>query len=178
MKIFFDTEFTGLTKDSTLISIGLVAESGEKLYCELNDYDKSQVNDWIRENVIANLGGADLVGTKSEVGAKVKEWLSKWDKVEMWASVPMWDWVLFCDLWGSAFDIPKNVYYIPFDLATLLKVRGIDPDVNLEEYSRLEKTGKSHNALWDAIVCKACYEKAIVPTKEYAEMAMSQAWTK
>lgn len=29
MKIFFDTEFTGLHKDTTLISIGLISELGE-----------------------------------------------------------------------------------------------------------------------------------------------------
>ena len=28
-KVFFDTEFTGLRQQTTLISIGLVAESGE-----------------------------------------------------------------------------------------------------------------------------------------------------
>jgi hypothetical protein len=53
MKIFFDTEFTGLHKNTTLISIGLVAETGESFYAEFTDYDKSQVNDWIKENVIS-----------------------------------------------------------------------------------------------------------------------------
>ena len=37
MKIFFDTEFTGLHKNTTLISIGLVAENGKKFYAEFND---------------------------------------------------------------------------------------------------------------------------------------------
>ena len=55
MKVFFDTEFTGLHKDTTLISIGMVDENGRSLYIELNDYDKSQVNDWIRKNVISHL---------------------------------------------------------------------------------------------------------------------------
>ncbi len=54
-KIFFDTEFTGLHKNTTLISIGCVADSGETFYAELTDYDKSQLNDWIKENVISGL---------------------------------------------------------------------------------------------------------------------------
>ena len=32
MKIFFDTEFTGLHKNTTLISIGLVSETGDEFY--------------------------------------------------------------------------------------------------------------------------------------------------
>ena len=31
MKIFFDTEFTGLHKNTELISIGLIAENGHML---------------------------------------------------------------------------------------------------------------------------------------------------
>jgi len=35
-RIFFDTEFTGLHKDTTLISIGLIAEDGRTFYAEFN----------------------------------------------------------------------------------------------------------------------------------------------
>ena len=38
MKIFFDTEFTGLHKDTSLISIGLVDEDGKTFYAEFLDY--------------------------------------------------------------------------------------------------------------------------------------------
>lgn len=52
MKVFFDTEFTGLHKNTTLISLGCVDENGRTFYAEFTDYDKSQVDDWINENVI------------------------------------------------------------------------------------------------------------------------------
>ena len=55
MRIFFDTEFTGLRKDTTLISIGLVAESGDKFYAEFTDYNEKMCDDWIRHNVLGNL---------------------------------------------------------------------------------------------------------------------------
>ena len=42
MKIFFDTEFTGLHKDTTLISIGLIDKYGRTLYGEFSDYDESK----------------------------------------------------------------------------------------------------------------------------------------
>lgn len=57
--------------------------------------------------------------------------------------------------------IPKNVYYIPFDICTLFKVKGIDPDINREEFSNYNSTGTKHNALHDAKVIKACYESLI-----------------
>ena len=39
MKIFLDTEFTGLHRNASLISIGLAAENGDVFYGELTDYD-------------------------------------------------------------------------------------------------------------------------------------------
>ena len=42
MKVWFDTEFTGLHKNTTLISIGLVTENGKTFYAEFTDYDESQ----------------------------------------------------------------------------------------------------------------------------------------
>ena len=48
-KLFFDTEFTGLHKNTTLISIGIISEDGKTFYAELNDYDINQISDdnWI-----------------------------------------------------------------------------------------------------------------------------------
>jgi hypothetical protein len=176
-KVFFDTEFTGLHQNTTLISIGMVAETGEKFYAEMTDYDKTQVDDWIKENVIDNLIlqheerlGVEYLGygkIDSVVGdtAAVKKWLTTWlsqfDKVEVWSDCLSYDWVLFNQIFGHAFSIPKNVYYIPFDICTLMKIRGIDLDVNREEYAFGGENvdGKKHNALWDAEVIQKCYNR-------------------
>jgi len=170
MKIFFDTEFTGLHKGTTLISIGMVAEDGQTFYAELTDYDKKQVDPWIKENVIANMAWsigdlyrmADVIchNKKGTVSHEVSKWLSQFDSVEMWSDCLAYDWVLFNDLFGHAFNIPKNVYYIPFDICTLFKLKGIDPDINREEFAGMQ--GAKHNALHDAKVIKACYEKLMV----------------
>lgn len=55
MRLFFDMEFTGLHKNTTPISIGIVSEDGKKFYAEFADYDRNQCNDWILENVIAHM---------------------------------------------------------------------------------------------------------------------------
>ena len=168
MKVFFDTEFTGLHKETTLISIGMISEDGKKFYAELTDYDKSQVDDWLQKNVIDNLHGSDtdddysvptyyFKGDKDFVAEKMKKWFSQFWEVEIWSDCLAYDWVLFNDLFGHAFNIPENVYYIPFDICTLFKVKGIDPDISREEFSGME--GNKHNALYDAEVIKVCYEK-------------------
>lgn len=44
VKIFLDTEFTGLHQNAALISLAMVAETGEEFYAEFNDYDESQID--------------------------------------------------------------------------------------------------------------------------------------
>ncbi len=189
-KIFFDTEFTGLHKNTTLISIGFISECGKTFYAEFLDYDKSQLDDWLRENVISkltlqdkHLGDAqmwwnndmdklEIIGLKWMIGIRLKQWLEQFGKVEIWSDCLSYDWVLFCDIFDHAFKVPENVYYIPFDICTLFKKEGIDPDVNREEFACVENrilpSGKyaeksddipKHHALWDAIIIKACYER-------------------
>jgi len=169
MKLFFDTEFTGLHKGTTLISIGLISEDGKTFYAKFTDYDKSQIDKWLQENVLDNIcleigdsqpktyNNCNIKGTKDYIADELMEWLSQFDSVEMWSDCLAYDWVLFNDIFGHAFNIPTNVYYIPFDICTLFKIKGIDPDVSREGFAGID--GKKHNALHDAKVIRACYEK-------------------
>lgn len=179
MKVFFDTEFTGLHQNTTLISIGLIAENGKTFYAELNDYSKEQANGdtWIMENVIDSLlmNDKDVAvechdhsehmqykGDRKLVSRKLEKWLNGLvgkEKIEIWSDCLSYDWVLFNQLFGHAFNIPSSVYYIPFDICTLFKIKGVDPDINREEFSGID--GDKHNALHDAKVIKACYDKLI-----------------
>ena len=173
MNIYFDTEFTGLHKNTTLISIGMIAENGKTFYGELTDYDRTQVDKWIRDNVMANLyhpngeilddcendaGNWIAYGTKDRIRFYLSKWLAQFDEIEIWSDCLAYDWVLFNDIFGTAFDIPKNIYYIPFDICTLFKIRGVDPDISREAFVNMVSNEK-HNALWDAKVIRACYNK-------------------
>lgn len=177
MRVFFDTEFTGLHQNTTLISIGLIAEDGRTFYAELTDYDHNQIDDWLKENVINNLiihrerharknfyyvteSEEVHLGDRKVIGRRIAEWIEQFDQVEMWSDCLSYDWVLFNQLFGHAFDIPNNVYYIPFDICTLMKIKGVDPDISREDFANLE-SGRDikHNALWDAKVIKACYDR-------------------
>lgn len=158
MKIFFDTEFTGLQQDTDLMSIGLVSENGLEFYAELNDYRKDKVNDWIKANVENNFTGKNVM-SMPDLRVALTDWLGMFDNVEMWSDCLAYDWVLFCEIWFGAFNVPQNIYYIPFDLSTLLKIKGFDPDVNREEFVGMK--GPKHNALHDAWVIKRCHDKAM-----------------
>ncbi len=213
-KIFFDCEFTGLHKNTTLISIGFVSECGASIYCEFTDYDRSQVDEWIEKNVIANLQMTNKITAsrsswehwESETGKyatalefslakkdmrnfrcigatpmikdRLEQWLSQFDKVEMWSDCLSYDWVLFNNIWGHAFEIPKNIFYIPFDICPKLLEQYGDADINREEFlgnenlyeicsvvKLLPKEAK-HNSLWDAYVIRACHSKLYPDTIE------------
>ena len=126
MKIFFDTEFTGLHKNTSLISIGLIDENGRNFYAEFTDYDKSQCNEWIKKNVIDHLfwnqtnkfweGGLTkecewfkIKSNKNTILYTLNNWLSVYDNVEFVSDVCHYDMVLLIDLFGTAFDLPKNI---------------------------------------------------------------------
>ena len=55
MRVFLDFEFTGLQANASPISIGIVAEDGREFYAEYTDYNHETVDQWIKDNVIANL---------------------------------------------------------------------------------------------------------------------------
>jgi DNA polymerase III epsilon subunit-like protein len=169
MRVYFDTEFTGLHQHTTLISIGMVDEDGREFYAESIDYDETQIDDWLRDNVIAHLRATEfvIVGKQERIAQSVGRWLAEYESVEMWSDTLAYDWVLFCQLFGHAFSIPKNVYYIPFDLATLMKIKGVDPDVNRQQFAGIDGSRPSivHNAIHDARVIKACYDKLMTPNE-------------
>jgi len=172
-KIFFDTEFSGLHQKTTLISIGLISECGKTFYAELTYYDKSQIDDWLQENVIANLqhdpsddefvhihnGNVFCIGDSSKIKTELIAWFAQFESVEMWSDCLSYDWVLFNQIFGHAFSIPQHVFYIPFDICTLFWAKGIDPDVNREEFSNMKEGSQKHNALWDAKVIRECFVK-------------------
>ena len=178
IKMFFDLEFTGLHQNTSLISIGIVSEevikneegkfvasdagSCQYFYAELTDWDRTQSNDWLEENVISELLGCPEAPcmTKEQLKEELTKWLSEFDQVQFVGDVNHYDWVLFCNIFGTAFDIPSNVYYMPLDLATLFYANGIDMDINRAEYASSSRVS-AHNALSDAIIIRKAYNKCM-----------------
>lgn len=127
MKLFFDMEFTGLHKNITPISIGIVSEDGKTFYSEFTDYDEIQCDEWIKENVIMNLAAENIefdsaytlcdassfgnrrwlkyndsmevaIGEKFYVIPFLQIWLKQFDTIQFVSDVCHYDFVLLIDL--------------------------------------------------------------------------------
>ena len=179
MNIFFDTEFTGLHKDTTLISIGCVDENNRTFYAELTDYDKYQINDWIQDNVINNLKlpkhgcynynqehtWTNVKGNKDTVEVALRDWLYDYKDVQFVSDVSHYDMVLLINLFGTAFDLPTNVspscHDINQDIANYYGISEREAfDKSREDILRehnITVNGDKHNALYDAKVIKEIY---------------------
>jgi hypothetical protein len=177
MKLFFDTEFSGLHRNTTLISIGIISMSNKTFYAEFTDYDNTQVDNWIRSNVIKNLSRDEdelksfaettIKGTKQEVGKCLNTWLNQFDQIEWVSDVCHYDFVLLVDLlYGNAMSIPHNISPVCIDInqyiADFYEINSIEAfNKNREnivsEYKNLK--AKKHNSMWDAIIIHAIYEK-------------------
>lgn len=184
MNLYFDTEFTGLHIDTTLVSIGIVAEDEKKFYAEFSDYDERQCDNWIKENVLKHtiLGGNEMLakrlgedgnttvvfGSKTDILYELGEWLKQFDSVQFVSDVCHYDMVLLIDIFGGAFDLPKNVSAVCHDIN-----QDIARHYGISEKEAFDKsredivaelcgefiTDDKHNALYDAEVIKAIYRE-------------------
>lgn len=176
-RVFFDLEFTSLHQRAEPISLGMVTDSGpQTLYCEFTDYDPGLVNAWVDENVLPKLrlskmgahfgaiaGSLEYRGNRRMVATPLAHWLiDLWREtgggpaLEMWGDVLAYDWVLFCELLGGSQNLPPHVHYIPFDIATLFKLKGIDPDTDRAAFVGADPTFQ-HDSLQDAALTGLCY---------------------
>lgn len=182
MNIYFDTEFTGLHKDTTLISIGLITDTENIFYAEFSDYDKTQCDDWIQQNVINNLYGETKIkqleetefntyvyGNKQQIAEQLKIWLEQFkeEEIQFVSDVCHYDFVLLIDLFGTAFDLPKYIspycHDINQDIAAYLYIDDSDAfNLNREDFlmdsNCIIDYNKKHNSLFDAYVIKEIYE--------------------
>jgi hypothetical protein len=180
-KIFFDFEFTGLHKLTTPISFAMVAEDGRSFYAEFTDFDKFQIDPYVRQNVLPkrilqdfNVGtdyqpDSDEVLMKGDIDkifTAVNKWLAvyKEEGVQMWGDLLPFDWVLFINIFGNGQALPKFIDVIPLDLCTALKLCGEDPHTDRLIFAygedNLDKAKESqNNALFDAQTSLEVYKK-------------------
>lgn len=172
--IFYDSEFTGLHQHTSLISIGFISECGKSFYAEFTDYRVDQVDDWLRDNVLVHLHlladgcgpktrqighATEVTGDSQYIRQQLEGWLNQFSQIQIWADAPAWDWVLLCQLFGGALSLPRHIHYMPGDFSTLLRAKNIDPDISRVQLAGLTDNEMQHNALWDARVLQAAYNK-------------------
>ncbi len=170
-KIFFDTEFTGGGQNTSLISIGMVSECGKTLYLELNDYDRSQVTPWIERNILNLLKGEAV--SSQEAKKIIEDWF-----IQVAGSQPIQlvcpgkglDSTLLFNLWAKPEgkntlrevrgNRPKQIdHERHLDMETVFLMHGIDSHIDRVSFCGADIEGQRHNALYDALILKACWEK-------------------
>ena len=141
LKIFLDTEFTNFL-DTELISIGMVAASGEEIYAEV-PYPDHQCSAFVREAVIPQLNDyPNAFVCKPQVQRHILDWLRvirpSGEDLQICYDYDT-DWALFVDALNGS--IPEWV--------TPLNV-GADSNILLH-FNFFKHTGlPEHHALYDA----------------------------
>lgn len=188
MNLFFDMEFTGLHKNTTPISIGIVSEDGKRFYAEFTDYDESQCSEWIKENVINNLkfelemgehfwereydGNVETFCDKECVSYWLDKWLSQFDTIQFVSDVCHYDFVLLIDLLtngGTALDLPANISAVCHDINQDIAQHYHISDHRAFNMSREDimsdvcnrkdfVKGDKHNSLYDAKVIRSIWK--------------------
>lgn len=170
-RVFFDTEFTRGGQNTTLISIGFASDSGGTLYIELNDYDQSQVTPWLRENILNLLDGNAVCSR--EARALIEDWFQETagdQPIQLVSAGKEVDSILLYNLWaevesGSSLRrwqdrLPASIgHKWHLDMDTVFSLHNVDPDIDREAFAEAEIKGNRHQALYDALVLKACWDK-------------------
>lgn len=154
--MYFDTEFTGLHRNTSLISLGIVDADGKTFYAEFSDYDAQQINPWLIENVIKNLRYPNncftgdnwtVRGNHEEVRKALLAWLNEYAKkgivVQFCSDVAHYDFVLLIDLLtngGSALELPEFISPCVVDLnqelGYCIKHVNKPENMTIDEYNR------------------------------------------
>lgn len=131
MYLYFDMEFTSLTRDADLISIGLCDAEGHSFYAEFNDFDYNKVNSWVFENVCkrmvrpkTNLLGDhwEMIGNTKDIAKNLLIWLNDIHNhtgcgIQFVTDCGHYDMVFLIDLlWGTATNMPEWISPVAVDI--------------------------------------------------------------
>lgn len=194
-KLYFKTQHTNYNVSATLISLGIVADSGEEFYAEFTDFNYTQIDEFHRTVIFPNLfidkfpkkeafqwftvadpggttsctvimpeeGSVYVKGGTQTIVKQLIGWLDGFkEKVRFYGDTCSYDWVLFCQMFGGAMELPLDmISHIPIDLSTRLLEVGYGTDINREEYANFEVLPWKHYSLRDAYITKACFERLL-----------------
>jgi hypothetical protein len=155
MKYFIDTEFIerGPRHPIELISIGIVCEDGRTFYAISSEFDPSHASEWVRENVLSHLEPEKTRSTVTELARQIYVFTSPLvygSKPEFWGYYADYDWVVFCQIFGTMVDLPKGFPMYCRDIKQWCVELG-NPQLPAQDSTE-------HNALNDAKWNKVAWE--------------------
>lgn len=156
MRVFLDTEFTGLSSDPRLLSIGLVADDGKELYVELADgWSDANCTHWVRQHVLPMLGQGEQL-SRRDAGRRILGWLSSFETMPTLLGDTDWDTSLVAELMQEC-GIPRDSYRLE-----MLTYSGKTQANAFEEAKReyfASQQARPHHALTDARAFRAAWDR-------------------
>jgi hypothetical protein len=151
MKYFLDTEFieNGPYYSIRLLSIGIVSEDGRELYEVNQEVDRNSANEWVKANVLPHLGTKPPQALAT-IAYIIQQFVGDDLKPEFWGYYADYDWVVFCQIFGSMIDLPKGWPMYCRDIKQLCDSLG-NPTLPAQ-------LSAEHNALNDARWNKLAWE--------------------
>ena len=155
MNFFLDTEFLeqGHEHPLRLISIALVAADGWEYYAETGAVWPSDMSAWLREHVVPKLVGAAAQKSREQIREEIEAFVGYDSSPVFHGYFADYDWVLFCQLWGSMIDLPRHFPQSCMDVRQTALSKGrtrkdLPPDPK-----------DAHNALADARWVRDAYAR-------------------
>jgi hypothetical protein len=149
-KYFLDTEFIerGSTYPVSLISIGIICEDGRTFYAVSSEFHPADASDWVKDNVLPHIEGVKR-SSLSEIARNILIFIGDVNP-EFWGYYCDYDWVVFCQIFGTMMDLPKGWPMYCRDIKQLCGDKG-NPKLPPQD-------GTEHDALMDAQWNKLAYE--------------------
>ena len=132
MRWYLDTEFNENGKTIELISLGLINEAGREFYAcsaEINETRIAKANPWVGKNVLPKLpphSATTIWMRRKKMAERIGKLLLPDPEIEVWAYFGAYDWVVFAQLWGTMFDLPKGMPMYVHDIKQEMDRLGID----------------------------------------------------
>ncbi|MDI7217527.1 hypothetical protein QMN07_08325 [Leptospira santarosai] len=154
-----------------MISAGFVTLEGKELYLIFNDYDRDQLTNWVKDNVLVHIDERNAIST-SEAFVLLNEFFTEYSQGEpicLISAGKSLDLLLIFQLWHTLY--PELRYfsyerYLPeflnhrkhFDLDTIFYMSGYDPDcIDRSDFVGDNASFRRHDALYDAHIVRKCF---------------------
>jgi hypothetical protein len=127
VRYFYDCEFIEDGSTITLVSIGMVDETGREFYAVSSEFDPSRAIDWVKRNVLNQLPSPADPAWRSR--ARIREdllaFMSQPDEpIELWAWMASYDHVVLAQLWGDMRALPRKIPRFTHELRQLWEAAG------------------------------------------------------
>lgn len=158
MKYMLDTEFweRGRKHPVELISLGIVSEIGNRFYAVNKEFDWNRVpkDDWLQDNVRPFLvANTFTLKSMEEIKKALTLFFSKDKSPEFWGYYADYDWVVFCQIFGTMLDSLPQFPQMCMDLEQERISWGFSRSIYPERESQ------EHNALQDALYQMECLKE-------------------